>query len=264
MADRLRMRSSVRNALVWRVLQEAIAELTAASGRDELDILDVGGGTGGIAVPLAELGHRVTVVDTSPDSLAALERRAAEAGVTARVRGVQGDAANVPDLFTDHVRPAGRRADDSADDRFDLVVCHSVLEIVDDPAAVLAGVARSLRPRGLASIVTANAVAAALHRAIAGRFDEALHVLRDPLGRYGNTDPMPRRFGLSDVRSLVEAAGLTVVATHGARVFADVVPSGSLDIDPQAAATLVELELEAADVPALRDVASALHLIARR
>lgn len=260
MADRLRMRSSVRNALVWRVLQDAIADLTEALGRDQLDVLDVGGGTGGIAVPLAEMGHHVTVVDTSPDSLAALERRAAEAGVTSRVRGVQGDAASVPELL----HAADPRNGGAADDNFDLVVCHSVLEIVDEPGPVLAGVARSLRSGGLASVVTANAVAAALHRAIAGRFDEALHVLRDPLGRYGASDPVPRRFALSDVRSLVEAAGLTVVATHGARVFADVVPAGSLDGDPQAAATLVELELEAADVPALRDIAAALHVIARR
>ena len=57
--------------------------------------LDVGGGTGGFAVPLAELGHRVTVVDPSPDALAALQRRAAEAGVADRVRAVQGDAAGL-------------------------------------------------------------------------------------------------------------------------------------------------------------------------
>jgi SAM-dependent methyltransferase len=257
MADRLRMRSSVRNALVWRTLQDAAADLTAAVGRDQLDVLDAGGGTGGIAVPLAALGHRITVVDTSPDALAALERRAAEAGVTALVRGVQGDAASIPDVLG---------LDDPSTDpaRFDLAICHSVLEIADDPAAVLVGVARSLRPGGVVSIVTANAVAAALHRAIAGRFDEALHVLRDPLGRYGPNDPVPRRFSLADVRSLVDAAGLTVVATHGARVFADVVPAGSLDADPQAVATLTELELEAADVPALRAIASALHLLARR
>jgi 2-polyprenyl-3-methyl-5-hydroxy-6-metoxy-1,4-benzoquinol methylase len=260
MADRLRMRSSVRNALVWRVLKDAIADLTGALQREQLDVLDVGGGTGGIAVPLAEMGHRVTVVDTSPDSLAALERRAADAGVTARVHGLQGDAANLFDLL----QPSGARGPGEVSFGFDLVVCHSVLEIVDEPAAVLAGVAQSLRPGGLASIVTANAVAAALHRAIAGRFDEALHALRDPMGRYGPTDPVPRRFVLSDVRSLVEAAGLVVVATHGARVFTDVVPAGSLDGDPQSAAALVELELQAADVPALRDIASALHLIARR
>jgi SAM-dependent methyltransferase len=263
MADRLRTRSSARNALVWRTLQGAVADLTAALRREQLDVLDVGGGTGGISVPLAELGHQVTVVDTSPDALAALERRATEAGVSARVRGVQGDAASIPDLLND--LPI---EDPPADGRqpvgFDLAICHSVLEFADDPAAVLAGVARSLRPGGVASIVTANAVAAALHRAIAGRFDEALHVLRDPLGRYGPNDPVPRRFSSFDVRALVEAAGLTVAATHGARVFADVVPAGSLDVDPAAADALMELELQAADVPALRDIASVLHLIARR
>jgi len=259
MADRLRMRSSVRNALMWRTLQEALADLTATLRREQLDVLDAGGGTGGIAVPLAELGHRVTVVDTSPDSLAALERRAAEAGVTGRVRGVQGDAASIPDLLLSGAVPG-----DAGGGGFDLAVCHFVLELVDDPVAVLAGVARALRPQGLVSIVAANAVAAALHRAIAGRFDEALHALRDPLGRYGPHDPMPRRFSSSDLRSVVEAVGLTVVATHGARVFADVVPAASLDADPQAAEALVELELQAADVPALRDIAAALHVIARR
>ena len=45
------------------------------------DVLDIGGGTGGFAVRVAELGHRVTVVDPSPDALAALDRRAREGGV---------------------------------------------------------------------------------------------------------------------------------------------------------------------------------------
>ena len=67
------------------------------SGRDRLDIVDAGGGTGGFAVPLADLGHAVTVVDSSPDSLAALERRAAEAGV--EVRALQGDAADLGELL---------------------------------------------------------------------------------------------------------------------------------------------------------------------
>ncbi|MDX6222512.1 MAG: hypothetical protein QOD91_1566, partial [Frankiales bacterium] len=91
-----RSRATTRNAVVWSTLRDALA--THGAGRHEragqpmLDILDAGGGTGGFAVPLAELGHRVTVVDPSPDSLAALERRAAEADIRT-IRGVQGDAA---------------------------------------------------------------------------------------------------------------------------------------------------------------------------
>ena len=97
-----RSRATTRNAAVWSTLRAALADGQSAGRRrstraDLLDILDAGGGTGGFAVPLAELGHRVTVVDPSPDSLAALERRAAEAGIHT-IRGVQGDAAGLLDV----------------------------------------------------------------------------------------------------------------------------------------------------------------------
>ena len=43
-------------------------------------------------------------------------------------------------------------------------------------------------------MLAANPVAAALHRALAGRFDEARQILADPAGRWGERDPTPRRF----------------------------------------------------------------------
>ncbi|MDQ1743527.1 MAG: hypothetical protein QOE23_1866, partial [Pseudonocardiales bacterium] len=55
-------------------------------------VLDCGGGSGGLAVPLAAEGAVVTVVDVSIDALATLMRRAAEAGVSDRVTAVQGEA----------------------------------------------------------------------------------------------------------------------------------------------------------------------------
>ena len=59
--------ASVRTAVVWEVLSAALAEADP-HGRG-LDVVDAGGGTGGFAVPLAEAGHRVTVVDELPDAL---------------------------------------------------------------------------------------------------------------------------------------------------------------------------------------------------
>src|SRR5687767_13977057 len=93
-----RPRTDVRTAVVWDALDALVAERAAATGRGALDVVDVGGGTGGFAVPLAELGHQVTDVDPSPDALAALQRRAAEAGVADRITARQGDAAAVGDL----------------------------------------------------------------------------------------------------------------------------------------------------------------------
>ena len=154
-------RDGVRSSLVWDVLSAVVSARAAATGRAALDIVDVGGGTGGLAVPFAVLGHNVTVVDPSPDALAAAQRRAAEAG--ARLTSVQGEAASLDSL----VGPA------------DLVICHNVLEYVDEPAAAMSAIARVLRPSATVSVLASNAVAAVLHRALAGRFAEARVLLAD-------------------------------------------------------------------------------------
>src|SRR5439155_16342359 len=85
-----------RTAVMRDLLLEVVSALAAQTGRDRLDIVDAGGGTGGFAVPLAGPGHHVTVIDPSPDSLAAAQRRAAEMGVS--LRAVQGDAADLAGL----------------------------------------------------------------------------------------------------------------------------------------------------------------------
>ena len=111
-SDVERKRDGARSTLVWDVLQEVITARAAQSGRAALDIVDVGGGTGGFAVPFAALGHQVTVVDPSPDALAAAQRRAAEMRVT--LTAVQGEADGLDSL-------AGESA-------ADLIICHNVLE----------------------------------------------------------------------------------------------------------------------------------------
>jgi S-adenosylmethionine-dependent methyltransferase len=238
----------LRTAIVWEILREVLDESAKASGRAVLDVLDAGGGTGGLAVPLAELGHHVTVVDSSPDALAGLERRAAEAGV--RVRALQGDADGLPGV----VGP------DSAD----LVLCHSVLEYVDDPAAAMSSVARTVRPGGAVSVLAANQVAAVLHRALAGHFEDARRILSSAQGRWGEHDPMPRRFTSGMLAELMAGAGLHVGEVHGVRVFADLVPSGMIDGERGAAEDLVALERAVSMHPVLKDVATQLHALARR
>jgi S-adenosylmethionine-dependent methyltransferase len=239
---------SMHTAVVWEILRDVLDESAKASGRSGVDVLDAGGGTGGLAVPLAELGHHVTVVDSSPDALAGLERRAAEAGVV--VRALQGDADGLPDV----VGP------DSAD----LVLCHSVLEYVDDPVAALSSIARTVRPGGAVSVLAANQVAAVLHRALAGHFQDARRVLSSAQGRWGEGDPMPRRFTSGMLAELIEGAGLRVGEVHGVRVFTDLVPSGIIDGERGAADELAALEKAVSMHPVLKDVATQLHALARR
>jgi S-adenosylmethionine-dependent methyltransferase len=237
-----RKRDGARSTLVWDVLQDVIAARAAQAGRAALDIVDVGGGTGGFAVPFAALGHHVTVVDPSPDALAAAQRRAAEMRVA--LTAVQGEADGLDAL-------AGEAA-------ADLVICHNVLEYVDSPGAAMGAIARVLRPGATVSVLAANVVSAVLHRALAGRYAEAQHLLDDG----GAGAAVPRRFTLAGLTALLEGAGLRAGDAHGIRVFAGLLPGAGAD--PGTADELRALEEAAAVYPPLRDIAARLHVLGHR
>jgi S-adenosylmethionine-dependent methyltransferase len=241
-------RTAARTAVVWDAVRALL------DGASEQRVLDIGGGTGGFAVRLAGLGHRVTVVDPSPDALAALARRAAEADVADRVTGLQGDLGNLREL-----------APDPVDHEVDLVLCHGVLGLVDDPAAALATITSVLRPGGALSLLVNQRHAAVLARAMAGHFVQAREILEgDQSATQPTQDRGERRFTAEEVAQLLDTAGFSTSSTHGIRVFADLVPSSLLDLEPGASAALVELERAVAERPEYLTLASQLHVIATR
>jgi SAM-dependent methyltransferase len=229
-------RSAARTSVVWDALRPVLDGAT--------DVLDIGGGTGGFAVRVAELGHRVSVVDPSPDALAALDRRARERGVT--VAGQQGDLSTLLEV----TGPATA----------DVVLCHGVLEVVDEPVAALETLRAVLRPGGWLSLLVAQRHAAVIAKAMAGHFSQARALLDPP------QDPVaapPRRFTPTEASGLLTTSGFEVVAVHGVRVFADLVPGALLDLEPGATTALVELERTVGDRPEYLPLATQLHLLAR-
>lgn len=245
---------SIRSAAIWQAVLAAVEPREQDVARP-LRVVDLGGGSGGLAVPLAERGHIVTVVDPSPDALASLRRRAREVGVEQRVLAVQGDAATLGDLVPDG--------------EADLVTCHGVFEVLDDDAAVGAAaqaLASALAPGGIVSVVAAQRLAAVLARALAGRFEQAQAALTSADGRWGEADPIPRRFDAEQLEQVLTRAGLTVLQVHGVRIFDDLVPAAMLDTDADHAA-LHHLEEAIAAHPTyafLGQLGAALHIVARR
>jgi S-adenosylmethionine-dependent methyltransferase len=236
----------VRSELMWQAVVDAVE---IAGDGSSLDVLDLGGGTGGDAVRLAQLGHRVTVVDPSPDALASLSRRGAEAGLDGPVNGVQGDASDL----LDHVLPGS----------FDLVLCHGVLEHVDDPGQALETVATVLRPAGHVSIMVAGRHAAVVARALAGDFVTAQTLLGRSASQWNLRDMGPRRFVPAEVESLLVAHGFASVQAQGLRVFADLVPSAIVDTEPGARDALYALERLLRDSADFTALSAGLHTIAR-
>lgn len=240
----------MRSDAVQRALEAELVDARRRRSGRSPQVLDVGGGSGVWAVPLASSGCAVTVVDTSPNSLATLQRRAEDAGVADRVTAVQGDTESLHAVTP----PTGA----------DLVLGHGLLEVVDDPVAALAALAAATSEGGAVSVLVANRYAAVLGRAMSGRLDEALQLFRDPAGRLdGAADPLLRRFDIQDLSRTLEEAGLSVECIQGQGAFSDLVPGSVVENNPGAAEALTELERAAANQPPLRDIATRLHVIAR-
>lgn len=236
---------------MWQAVLDAVS---ATGDATALDVLDVGGGTGGDAVRLAGLGHRVTVVDPSPDALASLDRRATEASsVDAPTPGsVRGVLADTSDLAS-AVQP------DSAD----LALLHGVVEHVDDPVSALRAVGAVLRPGAVVSVVVASRPAAVLARALSGDFDGAVATFDTTADTWDLRSQGPRRYSRDELDSLVRAAGFTPVDHAALRVFADLVPSAVVDVEPGARERLYDLERRVRTASEFSGISGGLQCIAR-
>src|ERR1051326_7096582 len=104
-------------------------------GRQGLDALDVGCGTGFLSLELAGRGHRVAGIDFAPAMLAEARNKAAAQG--AAVRFEHGDAEALP----------------FAADSFDLVMTRHVLWTLPHPEAAIDEWIRVLRPGGRLAVM---------------------------------------------------------------------------------------------------------------
>ena len=217
-----------------------------------LRALDLGCGTGAAAVRLAGFGIQMTLLDSSPAMLDIAKRAAQEAGVSGRIELNHGDAAQVANLF-----PEGS---------FDIVLCHNILEYVDDPSAVLSGAAQVLRSDlagiGILSILVRSRAGEVLKAGIeAGNLRAAERNLTAGWGRESLFGARVRLFTLDSMQVMTKGASLAVAAERGVRVISDYLP-------PQVSRCaeyerIFELERKLGSLPEFAAVARYIQIIAR-
>jgi len=218
--------------------------------KEPLCALDLGGGTGAAAVRLARLGMHVTVLDCSPAMLDITRRAAHEAGVAEKIALKHGEAAQLASLF-----PARS---------FDVILCHNILEYVDDPGAVLRDAARALRgPSAIVSVLVRTQAGEVLKAAIrVGDLDEAENGLMAEWGEESLYGGRVRLFSNDYMQRMLKAASLTLIVERGVRVVADYLPPAvSRDAEYQ---RILELERKLGMRPEFAAVARYRQCLARR
>lgn len=190
-----------------------LEEFLPPAKRSSLHALDIGCGTGALAVRLAQLGLQVTALDPSETMLEIARCAAQQAGVGGDITLRSGDASQLPALFD-----AGS---------FDVILCHNVLEFVDDPAAVLRDAARMLRDStNLISILVRNQPGEVLKAALVnGDLAAAETNLTSDWGEERLYGGKVRLFRPDSLHSILEAASFTVTAERGVRVVSDYLPA---------------------------------------
>jgi S-adenosylmethionine-dependent methyltransferase len=180
--------------------------------KPSLRALDLGCGPGVSAVRLARLDIHVTLLDSSPAMLDIAKRAARESGVTDKVVLQRGDATQLANLF-----PTGS---------FDVILCHNILEYVDDPGAVLRGSARALRDSSaILSVLVRNQAGEVLKAAIqAGDLASAENNLTAEWGQESLYGGRVRLFTSNSLQAILKAASLAAIAERGVRIIADYLP----------------------------------------
>jgi S-adenosylmethionine-dependent methyltransferase len=216
-----------------------------------LRVLDAGGGNGLDSIPLAAAGHHVTIVDYSAAMLAEAARNAEAAQAQERVVTRQADLLALPQLFP---QPC-----------FDVVLCHNVLQYVDEVPALLAALAAPLRPGGWLSIVSTNRYAAPYM---------ATFWRGDPAEAYAQLDTRSatavlfgatmNQYSAEEIAALLPAAGCADAHDYGLLCICGYWTDNERKFDPAIFVQLETLELAMTDRNPYKLLARYFQIVARK
>jgi S-adenosylmethionine-dependent methyltransferase len=211
-------------------------------------VLDVGGGAAHQSLPLARLGYRVTILDSSAAMLAKAEQRlAAEPeAVRSRVRLIEGPGEDAEAI--------------TAGERFAAVLCHGVLMYLEHPETMVRALCRCAAPGGVVSILALNAATLAIRPALGQRWTDALAAF-DATRERGVLGAETRGDTVEDLSTLLERNNVTAQAWYGVWLFSDWLdlPLASTDVTAVAG-----VELEAGRRDPYRQLSRVFHLVGRR
>ena len=253
----------VRLAVLWEDLLATIPQLV--EGR--LRVLDAGGGSGRIAIRLAQLGNSVVLCDPSREMLRRAQAAIREAGLADEIMVVQA-----------RIQEIARRLGEP----FDVITCHAVLEWLAEPGPALIRLTRALAPEGRLSLMFYNRNAWLLKRVLRGEFAEVLadptpdstRALHEPRLRFRRLAGLPTgwsRAGWGDegaplseamVREWLREAGLVVHSKAGIRVFHDLLSEDARSLDRLD--ELVAVENTFRSTEPFASLGQLVHLVAAR
>ena len=244
------LKGDIRLAVLRRDLFEYCAQTSHKLGRP-LRILDVGAGLAQIAIELATQGHILVINDISANMLEKAQERAAQS------------AANDEKLnITWYVCPYQELEEKLADktEKFDLIMCHALLEWLAEPAAVMDFFDQQLSDNGALSLCFYNPASFDYRNLIMGNFNLLDNTEYKADNKKSLTPNHP--IAKEEVEAWLKAHEYQTLIASGLRVFHDYSPlkRGGHN-DPEA---VIRMELRYSQLDPYKWLGRYLHLLATR
>ncbi|WP_417617015.1 methyltransferase domain-containing protein [Oceanisphaera sp.] len=226
------------------VLQRDLDELLASLPDRPLRILDAGGGFGPLSQGLAAMGHQVVLCDLSGEMLALAREQAGEKGILPQFEFIQAPIQSLT--------PADLG-------QFDLVLCHAVLEWVEDQSQLLACLQALLRDGGHLSLMFYNRDGLLYHSLVMGHFD---YVYADLVKkrRQKLTPGWPCR--PPQVYDWLQALGFVITTRSGVRVIHDYMVEKRIKVEQ--ADEVIAMELAHARQEPFMHLGRYIHVLAQK
>ena len=197
---------SPKGQLRLAVLERDFNELGIFSTKSNqsLEILDVGAGQGQFALQLASQGHQLTLTDVSQEML----ERAQMAANTLALNYLP--CFEVIDLWS-----LAKRNNQA---QYDVVMCHAVLEWLEEPLLAIDALSRLVKPGGYLSLLFYNVHGLVFKNLLRANYKKV--IAKDVRGQKGSLTPINPQ-NPDDIIAQLLLNGMKVRCHSGVRVFHD-------------------------------------------
>lgn len=241
------LKGDIRLAVLRRDIFDYTKKLSQTLGRP-LRILDVGAGLAQIAIELATQGHTLVINDISANMLE-----------KAKASAAQNDKALA---ITWYVCPYQALEEKLADktEKFDLIMCHALLEWLAEPAAIMDFFDQQLSDNGALSLCFYNPASFDYRNLIMGNFNLLDNADYKADNKKSLTPNHP--VAKEEVETWLKAHAYKTIAASGLRVFHDYAPlkRGGHN-DPNA---VIRMELRYSQLEPYKWLGRYLHIMATR
>lgn len=148
------------------------------------------------------------------------------------------------------------------DESFDLIICHNVLEYIDDKAEITKALTRVLKNDGVLSVTKHNRAGRVMQMAVLLDDFEKANALLDGENSTASKFGVIRYYEDSDI--LTWSSQLTVSDIFGIRTFWDLQQKQQKHGEEEWQEKMIQLEMRVSQIPEYRDIAFFHHLLLKK